>query len=139
MPNYKIKAYIPPYYSTNLCPMSALTERFHQKLHERKTQGNLRSLRYTQGLQDFCSNDYLGLARDSTLQARIHEQLAHQAQPLLGATGSRLVSGHHAYVERVTPASVRGQGSLLHKNIISNTMMSKTWRAKYNKPKARYL
>ncbi len=79
--------------------MSALTERFYQKLHERKTQGNLRSLRYTQGLQDFCSNDYLGLARDNALQARIHEQLAHQAQPLLGATGSRLVSGHHAYVE----------------------------------------
>lgn len=79
--------------------MPALTERFLQKLHERKDQGNLRSLRYTEGLQDFCSNDYLGLARDSTLQTHIHEQLVHQAQPLLGATGSRLVSGHHAYIE----------------------------------------
>jgi 8-amino-7-oxononanoate synthase len=57
--------------------------RFLAKLAERKEKGSLRSLSLFEGYADFCSNDYLGIAR-TTDQAYVHA----------GSTGSRLISGH---------------------------------------------
>lgn len=57
--------------------------RFLQKLEERKDKGSLRSLSLFEGMADFCSNDYLGLAKSD-------ERTAVYA----GSTGSRLISGN---------------------------------------------
>ncbi|WP_446830678.1 aminotransferase class I/II-fold pyridoxal phosphate-dependent enzyme [Candidatus Foliamicus sp.] len=47
---------------------------------------------------DFCSNDYLGLARDERLRGSIQDLSAQRRAPQ-GATGSRLISGNHPEVE----------------------------------------
>lgn len=57
--------------------------RFLQKLEERKNKGSLRSLSLFEGMIDFCSNDYLGMAK-TEVQSAVYS----------GSTGSRLISGH---------------------------------------------
>jgi len=47
---------------------------------------------------DFCSNDYLGLARDERLRRRVAD-LASRGPAPHGATGSRLISGNHPQLE----------------------------------------
>lgn len=67
-----------------------LTERLQNTLDERATKGALRKLDSSEGLIDFCSNDYLGFAK--------------KTQPINapnGSTGSRLISGHHLIHEEV--------------------------------------
>lgn len=60
-----------------------------QKLTARKEENALRSLTVNDHLIDFCSNDYLGLARSSS------EDTGFLSAPVnWGATGSRLISGH---------------------------------------------
>lgn len=60
-----------------------------------------RSLRYVEGLIDFASNDYLGLARSVTLKDKIQQewQLLGAFEHGYGSTGSRLLTGHHPYSE----------------------------------------
>jgi 8-amino-7-oxononanoate synthase len=53
------------------------------KLNERINEGTLRSLSCFDGMMDFFSNDYLGLARQSR-----NSKVEHT-----GSTGSRLISG----------------------------------------------
>ncbi|MDH4471277.1 MAG: 8-amino-7-oxononanoate synthase [Fluviicola sp.] len=64
--------------------------RFLQKLQERKDKGSLRSLSLFEGMVDFYSNDYLGMAKT-------------EVQPLVyaGSTGSRLISGNSKEAEAV--------------------------------------
>jgi len=50
-------------------------------------------------LEDFASNDYLGLARSPALAQAINTKLAQAAQPAHGATGSRLISGNLPAIE----------------------------------------
>ena len=57
--------------------------RFLQKLQQRKDKGSLRSLSLFEGMVDFCSNDYLGMAK-TEVQSAVYN----------GSTGSRLISGH---------------------------------------------
>lgn len=57
--------------------------RFLDKLQERKDKGSLRSLSLFEGMVDFCSNDYLGMAKTEV-----------QPAVFAGSTGSRLISGH---------------------------------------------
>lgn len=65
-----------------------------QKLDERERKGNLRQLRpHRPELVDFYSNDYLGLARSPVLRERVQQALARHQELVLGATGSRLLSG----------------------------------------------
>ncbi len=74
----------------------------HRQLDKRKQAGNHRTLSVPNGLIDFCSNDYLGLARSSELKQAI--DLALQNSELLlknGSTGSRLITGNSAYAESV--------------------------------------
>ncbi|WP_299758261.1 8-amino-7-oxononanoate synthase [uncultured Pontibacter sp.] len=82
-------------------PSNTLSDKLQQKLAERAAQGNLRVLKTTSGLVDFCSNDYLGLARSEKLRALIHKEEEKYIQLPLGATGSRLLSGNHPLFEEL--------------------------------------
>lgn len=66
-----------------------MNSKLHKKLSERQEKGTLRSLSSLEGLVDFCSNDYLGLAQEPF----------HVAS-LTGATGSRLISGNSQKAEK---------------------------------------
>jgi 8-amino-7-oxononanoate synthase len=81
--------------------MSNILNRLQQKLADRAAQGNLRQLKTTAGLIDFCSNDYLGLARSEKLRALIHKEEDKYKHLTLGATGSRLLSGNHLLFEEL--------------------------------------
>jgi 8-amino-7-oxononanoate synthase len=70
-----------------------------ETLQDRKTKNLFRELKTTAGLIDFCSNDYLGLARSQELFERIHVSMANIKRN--GATGSRLISGNSSYIETV--------------------------------------
>lgn len=62
-----------------------------KKLNERRTANAFRQLRLTEGMVDFCSNDYLGIARNRLLNAAAN--CPH------GSTGSRLLSGNSRLAE----------------------------------------
>ena len=65
-----------------------------QKLSQRKAENAFRELKIDNNLIDFCSNDYLGLAKEKEIH--IHKDI-----PQFGATGSRLISGNHQTTENV--------------------------------------
>lgn len=67
------------------------------ELLEIKTRGLLRKPSISTGV-DFASNDYLGYSCNSD----IHEQLQYffKLNPQIGATGSRLISGHSSHIEK---------------------------------------
>jgi len=69
------------------------------QLAARKEQHSFRELRLpAPGMVDFCSNDYLGLAKSMALQEAVHSLLA--ARPFAhGSTGSRLLAGNYPWVE----------------------------------------
>lgn len=77
---------------------AAIRRAIREALREREKAGLLRSLETAPGGIDFCSNDYLGLARDRRLRGRIAAVAAESAPPQ-GATGSRLISGNHPEIE----------------------------------------
>ena len=77
---------------------AAIRRAIREALTEREKAGLLRSLETAPGGIDFCSNDYLGLARDRRLRRRIAALAADGAAPQ-GATGSRLISGNHPEIE----------------------------------------
>lgn len=71
-----------------------------QRLQKRTQENALRSMLVLDGLIDFTSNDYLGLARSEELFNQIQSKvksLPHKN----GATGSRLLSGNNEYTEAV--------------------------------------
>lgn len=73
------------------------------RLHERQAKGNFRVPHYIQGLVDFASSDYLGLARSNKLADRALLEWNNYKNNLsgFGATGSRLLTGHSSYVEKL--------------------------------------
>jgi 8-amino-7-oxononanoate synthase len=71
--------------------ISLLAQRMASRLAELRTQALMRELSVVQGV-NLCSNDYLGLSGDSRLKRALQEGIEHCAK--LGATGSRLLSGH---------------------------------------------
>lgn len=77
-----------------------LDEQLKTELNKRKEDNLFRELKNVTNLVDFCSNDYLGLARSDELFRRItqrHEDFDRRN----GATGSRLLSGNSPFVEEV--------------------------------------
>jgi 8-amino-7-oxononanoate synthase len=68
-----------------------------RKLEERKNEGNYRYLKVSEGLSDFFSNDYLGLAKNEELADLIHKEHRKLKGNINGATGSRLLSGNSDY------------------------------------------
>ncbi|MBC5775057.1 8-amino-7-oxononanoate synthase [Pontibacter sp. KCTC 32443] len=96
--------------------MSNILNKLQQKLAERAAQGNLRALKTSTGLIDFCSNDYLGLARSEKLRELISQEEDKYKSLPLGATGSRLLSGNHPLfeeLERIIAAYHKGEAALL--------------------------
>lgn len=69
-------------------------------LNKRIEENSLRGLKLTNGLIDFSSNDYLGLAQNAELQNAV--SLAYENTLIknkLGSTGSRLITGNNEYFE----------------------------------------
>ncbi len=95
--------------------MNTLEALLKKRLDDRTEMGLLRTLRHNDPhLIDFTSNDYLGLARSTTLAQRIHEHVG-PSQPN-GATGSRLLSGNspqHEAVEKKLAHLFKSESSLL--------------------------
>lgn len=66
------------------------------QLKSRTEQNALRSLEINQGnLIDFCSNDYLGFAKNNTLKTLFLEKTKIANTPI-GSAASRLISGHYS-------------------------------------------
>jgi 8-amino-7-oxononanoate synthase len=74
-----------------------LDDYFRTKLDERSAKDLLRKLSVNSGLIDFCSNDYLGVAKD------LNNQIAKDefTFPKGGSTGSRLLTGNSIYAEKL--------------------------------------
>lgn len=64
---------------------------------EQRTAGTLRHLAAGYPAIDFCSNDYLGFARDPEIHQYLLQLLHTQPELLSGSTGSRLISGNSAF------------------------------------------
>lgn len=69
-------------------------------LDERREQQSFRELRLPGDKVDFCSNDYLGLARSAEVRAAIHT-LMEERHPAYGSTGSRLLAGNYEWITSV--------------------------------------
>ncbi|MCY4477633.1 MAG: aminotransferase class I/II-fold pyridoxal phosphate-dependent enzyme [Gammaproteobacteria bacterium] len=82
---------------------AAVLRAVQEALREREKAGLRRSLEAAPDGVDFCSNDYLGLARDRRLRRRIAALAAENAESAApqGATGSRLISGNHAAIGKL--------------------------------------
>lgn len=70
-----------------------------EKLNERIEKGSLRILTTTSLPFDFCSNDYLGFARSSTLEKLVEAQCKTIYNYNNGSGGSRLLSGNYKFTE----------------------------------------
>ncbi|RAK02115.1 8-amino-7-oxononanoate synthase [Larkinella arboricola] len=70
-------------------------------LDKRRSAGLLRSLKKPTDLIDFCSNDYLGLARSPIVRQQIGQAVAHHPALLNGSTGSRLLAGNSTLAEEL--------------------------------------
>jgi 8-amino-7-oxononanoate synthase len=68
-------------------------------LKHQKEKNLFRELKNPVGLIDFCSNDYLGLARSEVLSRAIYRRSENFGDKKNGATGSRLLSGSSKLVE----------------------------------------
>ncbi len=76
--------------------MQQLPTHLQQKLDERKAANALRQTNSLNGLVDFSSNDYLGMAASGGLFEAAHQYLLDRKLAVNGATGSRLITGNHA-------------------------------------------
>jgi 8-amino-7-oxononanoate synthase len=70
----------------------------HQKLEERRELDALRRLRLPEGKVDFCSNDYLGVARNALIEGEMGLGDVH------GSGGSRLLAGNYILIEETEKA-----------------------------------
>jgi len=81
--------------------MSRENLKIERQLAKREADANKRTLHITQnGLVDFSSNDYLGLARSQVLKNEILKSYAEVNSPN-GSTGSRLLTGNSALAQEV--------------------------------------
>ncbi|GEO05372.1 8-amino-7-oxononanoate synthase [Adhaeribacter aerolatus] len=78
-----------------------LPVKLQHKLTQREQNGILRQLKKNAAVIDFCSNDYLGLARSEKLRARLEAELLKYNHLPVGATGSRLLSGNSVLAEEL--------------------------------------
>ena len=90
-----------------------IINRMYQLLQRRKNQKSFRALKENKGGIDFCSNDYLSIARNTVLKKKIHQATAAVD---LGSTGSRLLSGHstlHHQLEQKAALFHQAEAALL--------------------------
>lgn len=94
-----------------------LPQKLQQQLLNRKKEHNYRSLATQKYDIDFCSNDYLGLAKDLSILMQATQTLeTHQLSNRNGATGSRLLSGNsdlHQQTEAYLSIFHRAEAALL--------------------------
>ena len=79
--------------------MNPINQYINQRLQQRKDENNFRSLKLVPAMVDFTSNDYLGLAHNTSLKQAILQEVEAREQELNGSTGSRLLSGNSSYAE----------------------------------------
>lgn len=79
----------------------SIQDTLSEKLQSRADRGLLRKLRTGDGLIDFCSNDYLGLARDKKFKLLTLNIAIDAPADFTGATGSRLLAGNTMIAEGV--------------------------------------
>ena len=94
--------------------MPSLEERLAQKVDQRKNNNAFRQLHGKSKGIDFCSNDYLGLAKAPEIHEKI-TKLYVSGDPL-GSTGSRLISGdssEYQSLERYLSDFHNGQSALI--------------------------
>jgi len=85
--------------------MKSSEEKLAEILKNREESGLLRTLQINESKIDFCSNDYLGLAKNKELGnliSKASESLLNQSNLLSynGSTGSRLISGNSLLIEQ---------------------------------------
>jgi 8-amino-7-oxononanoate synthase len=78
-----------------------LDSMLQKKLRERESKQLLRKLTTSEGLIDFTSNDYLGLAGSTELFQHIDDTIKTQGFRRNGAGGSRLLSGNSELAENL--------------------------------------
>ena len=91
----------------------AARQRIKERIESRRNAGRLRTLQATPDGVDFCSNDYLGLARDTALSLQISRQCDDLHN---GSTGSRLISGNslaHENLEQSLASQIDWDSALL--------------------------
>lgn len=82
-------------------PIKTATGLMTSKLLQRANENTLRKLKVTQGLADFSSNDYLGFSRSELLDMLVKKAAHSSPAGILGATGSRLLTGNCNYAEQL--------------------------------------
>lgn len=85
-----------------------MSDRVSRRLEELERAGLRRQLRAAPGALSVSSNDYLGLATDSTVNSALVHALADFPH---GATGSRLLTGHHGLFDVVERRMADWQGA----------------------------
>lgn len=73
--------------------MEILQQTLTERLRAIDEQGRLRCLPGPITAVDFCSNDYLGLARNGSFHRQMRQVLEQHDAAISGPTGARLISG----------------------------------------------
>ena len=76
-----------------------IDSRMRAFLEERKTQSLYRQLSSSKQAIDFSSNDYLGLSKSQDLLEHAEKLRRENFGNQVGSTGSRLLNGHHAFID----------------------------------------
>lgn len=77
-------------------------EKLQKQLNARKESNSFRTLKLTDGLLDFCSNDYLGLSSQNKAPLSSFNS---------GSTGSRLLNGNYPLIEQLEKELAEFHGS----------------------------
>ncbi len=80
---------------------ASMPENLIARLSKRNDAGLLRVLKIGDELIDFCSNDYLGLARQQEIYDAVQQEIDHSSIRLNGSTGSRLIRGNSRLAEEL--------------------------------------
>ena len=91
--------------------MTELPKKLIAKLTERQSNNALRKLAAPNGLVDFSSNDYLGLARNVELFNKASKFLENKGVMANGATGSRLLTGNYKLYDELEGVLAKFFGS----------------------------
>lgn len=96
------------YLTLEAAPGFSVESRLQSALRRRAVAGRLRQLRAPNpDAVDFSSNDYLGLARSTAFRHAVREQVEATEEGTTGATGSRLLSGHSAALDKLEQTAAR--------------------------------